>query len=192
MEERMEKEVSTALEVLQNGGTIIYPTDTVWGIGCDATDEKAVEKVLDLKGRDRENKSLIVLVDQEAMIERYVKEVPSMAWDLLDAADKPLTIVYPEAKHLAGSIPATDGSVGVRVTPDSFCRELIRRLRKPLVSTSANKTGQAPPAAFQEIDPDLLASADHVVNWRQEEVGEGRPSSVIRLGVNNEVEIIRE
>src|SRR5690554_3015435 len=134
-------EVKQAVQALRDGKVILYPTDTVWGLGCDATNETAVNRLLDIKGRDEE-KGLIVLVDRDARLNRYVQEVPSMAWDLIDVADKPLTIIYPKGVGLAQNVCAPDGSVAIRLTRDEFCRHLIEKLNRPLVSTSANLSSE--------------------------------------------------
>ncbi|MCX6271693.1 MAG: L-threonylcarbamoyladenylate synthase [Bacteroidetes bacterium] len=187
----MTDEIQQCLEVLKQGGTIIYPTDTLWGLGCDATDEKAVEKVIALKGR-KKDQSLIILVDDQNKLDRYVKEVPEIAWDLLDQVDTPLTIVYPAGKNLASNVLASDGSIAIRVTTDPFCKELIRKFGKPIVSTSANYTGDMPPISFSRINLKLIESVDYVVNWQRNRLHSTKPSSIIKLGLKGEIELIRQ
>ncbi|MEX0987628.1 MAG: L-threonylcarbamoyladenylate synthase [Bacteroidales bacterium] len=187
----MKEEISKALQVLKDGGVIIYPTDTIWGIGCDATNAEAVARVFAMKKRT-DTKSMLVLIHSESMLPSYVDEVPEIAWELIDAAIDPLTIIYPGAKNLARNLINNDQTIGIRVPDDPFCTGLISRFRKPIVSTSANISGSPAPAHFSDIDESLLAMADHVVNWRQEEMGESVPSSIIKLGVGGEIEIIRK
>jgi L-threonylcarbamoyladenylate synthase len=187
----MRDEIYNALEVLQKGGIILYPTDTVWGIGCDATNAEAVQKIYDLKQRVA-SKSMIVLLDNDNKLQRYVKEVPDVAWDLIDAADRPLTIIYPGAIYLAPNLIAEDGSIAIRITNDDFCKRLIGRLKKPLVSTSANISGNSTPSAFHQIDESILEGVDYVVNLPSQQDEKGQPSTIIKLAVNGEIEIIRK
>ncbi len=187
----MKDEIKKACEVMRAGGVILYPTDTVWGIGCDATNEEAVRKVFAIKQR-ADSKAMLVLVDNPAKVSQYVKEVPSIAWDLMEVADKPLTIVYDGARYLAPSLVAADGSIGIRVTAEEFSRQLCFHFRKPVVSTSANVSGCPAPAVFSEISEEILQAVDYVVDWRRHEKGRPAPSSIIRLGVKGEVQIIRK
>jgi L-threonylcarbamoyladenylate synthase len=184
------REIDDCNNVLRNNGLIVYPTDTVWGIGCDATNREAVAKVSQLK--NRVDKSFVILIDSDGMLQRYVRQVPEVAWDLIDNTEDPMTIVYPEGYNLADGICAKDGSVAVRITKDPFCQALIRKLRRPLLSTSANKSGQATPTNFEEIDPSLLQASDYVVRYKQKENGKNKPSSIIRLGLTGQVEILRK
>ncbi|HOU01231.1 MAG: threonylcarbamoyl-AMP synthase [Bacteroidales bacterium] len=186
-----DEDIKNALNTLKNGGVIIYPTDTIWGIGCDATNQSAVERINTIKLR-RESKSLIILADSVAMLERYVREVPSVAYDLIEVSDSPLTIIYPEGKNLASGICSDDGSVGIRICRDDFCSELITRLRRPLVSTSANRSGEPFPSDFSAIDHDLLKEADYVVKYRQEDRRKNSPSPVIKIDKKGVIEIIRK
>jgi len=186
-----DEDIKNALNILKNGGVIIYPTDTIWGIGCDATNQSAVERVYTIKLR-RESKNLIILVDSVAMLERYVREVPSVAYDLIEVSDAPLTIIYPEGKNLAAGICSDDGSVGIRICRDDFCSELITRLRRPLVSTSANRSGEPFPSDFSAISHDLLKEADYVVKYRQEDRRKNSPSPVIKIDKKGVIEIIRK
>lgn len=192
--------IDNAVNVLRDGGVILYPTDTVWGIGCDACNEKAVEKVFEIKHRSGA-KSLIVLASDLDMIAKYVKEIPSVAIDLVEVNDAPMTIIYPGAQYLAPNVIAEDGSVGIRIPlalSDSaeedggaFCRELVRRLRKPLVSTSANISGQPSPLTFNDISEDIISAVDYVIPKNVGRTASGRASQIIKLGLKGEVEIIR-
>jgi L-threonylcarbamoyladenylate synthase len=186
-----DEDIKNSLIFLRKGGIIIYPTDTIWGLGCDATNSSAVERIYTIKLR-RESKSLIILVDSVAMLERYVRDVPSVAYDLIEVSDTPLTIIYPEGKNLAPGICSDDGSVGIRICRDDFCSGLITSLRRPLVSTSANRSGEPFPAIFSEIDKELLKEADYVVNYRQEDRRKNSPSPVIKIDKKGVIEIIRK
>ena len=146
----MTEDIKKACEVMAAGGIILYPTDTIWGIGCDATNEKAVQRVYELKRRT-DNKAMLVLMDSEAKLDRYVSDVPDIAWDLISVSDKPLTIIYSSAKNLATNLLGADGSVGIRITNEEFSKKLCERFRKPLVSTSANVSGEPSPANFSEV-----------------------------------------
>lgn len=187
----MEEEIRNTLQILKEGGIILYPTDTIWGIGCDATNEKAVQRIYELKKRS-DSKSMIMLLDNDNKLNRYVKQVPDVAWDLVEYADKPLTIVYPNALNVAKNLLAADGSLGIRICKDPFCAKLIHLLNKPLVSTSANISGNPSPANFSEIDAAIVAGVDHVVNLRQQEKQKSVASSVIKLSVNGQIEILRK
>ena len=183
-------ETQQALSVLREGGIILYPTDTVWGIGCDASNPEAVKKVYDLKNR-ADSKALITLVASEIMLERTVIDIPDIAWDLIDAAEKPLTIIYQEVKGIAHNAVAEDGSCAIRLPKDNFCQQLVQRLGKPLISTSANTSGTPTPQSFQDIEPSILSGVDYVVNLRQQEECKNTPSSIILLKNNGEIKIIR-
>jgi len=185
----MHKEISNALEVLKNGGLILYPTDTVWGIGCDATNPDAVKKVYELKER-QDKKALICLVADDRMLSRYVKEIPKVAYDLFEVSDGPITIIYDDAQNLAANLIAEDRSIGIRIPDDDFCFQLIRRFGKPIVSTSANISTQPTPKSFKEIAPRILKGVDYVVNLHREKICT-KPSSIIKLSANGKVKIIR-
>ena len=187
----MKEEIKRACEVLQRGGIILYPTDTVWGIGCDATNEEAVRRVYEIKQRS-DSKALLVLVDSPVKVDFYVHEVPEIAWDLLEVADKPLTIIYDQGRNLAPNLLAHDGSIGIRVTGEAFSQQLCRQFRKAIVSTSANISGQPSPANFSEISEEVKRAVDYIVDYRQEETLRPRPSSIIKLGQGGMVQIIRE
>lgn len=184
-------EIKKACEVLQKGGVILYPTDTVWGIGCDATNEEAVRRVYEIKKR-ADSKAMLVLVDSPVKVDFYVKDVPMVAWDLIEMATRPLTIIYDGARNLAPNLIAEDGSVGIRVTNEEFSRQLCFRFRKAIVSTSANISGEPAAAVFSEISEEILNAVDYVVDYRREETGHPKPSSIIRLGAGGVVKIIRE
>jgi L-threonylcarbamoyladenylate synthase len=184
------EDLKIALNTLREGGVILYPTDTIWGLGCDATYQDAVERIFKIKKR-RESKSLIILVNGFAMLERYVRNIPDVAAEILDVSDKPITIIYPEGKNLAPGVCNEDGSVGIRICNDDFCNELITRFRKPLVSTSANFSEVPSPSHFYEIEDDIIRSADYVVKYRQD-TNKNTPSSVIKVDDNGVIKIIRK
>lgn len=199
-------DLEEAVRVLRAGGVIVYPTDTVWGIGCDATNEEAVRKVYALKRR-ADSKSMLVLLDAPGKLQGYVDEVPEMAWELLECTDplqlplqrgrenmepiRPLTIIYPGAKNLAKNLIAEDGSVGIRITQEPFSKALCERLRRPIVSTSANISGEPAAKIFRHISDEVLRQADYVCLFRRDDEEEKQPSSIIKLGLHNEIQIIR-
>lgn len=203
----MKEEIQKALEVLRKGGVILYPTDTVWGIGCDATDPEAVAKIYEIKRRS-DSKSLVLLASDMDMISRYVKEVPEMAIQLVEVNDKPMTIIYPgavtgprpegdvmpkaEKYALAFNTAAEDGSVGIRVPMMEFCQQLAFRLGRPIVSTSANISGEATPKRFAEISQEVKSAVDHIVNPALERGSTGQSSSIIKVGLDYSIEIIRK
>ncbi len=187
----MNEDIKKALDVLKQGGIILYPTDTIWGIGCDATNEEAVEKLYAIKQRDK-SKSMLILLDNPGKLQAYIQDTPDIAWDLFDLADKPLTIIFNNAKNLAPNLINNDGTIGIRITSEDFSRNLCMRFRKPIVSTSANIAGQAAPQNFNEIDPELIDLVDYVVEYRQNELYKQTPSSIIKLGDNGEIDIIRK
>ena len=187
----MEEEIKNAIEVLRKGGTILYPTDTVWGIGCDARNKEAVAKVFKIKEREL-YKSMVILVCNETMINRHVKEVPEVAWELLESTEEPLTIIYPDGRMLAEKLIAADGSIGIRMVKEHFCNTLIHKFGKPIVSTSANISGEATPTSFSDIKLDILNKVDYIVNFRQQEVNNTTPSSIIKVALNGEIKIIRK
>lgn len=170
---------------------ILYPTDTIWGIGCDATNPEAVKRVYDIKKR-ADSKAMLVLVDSDVKVDFYVDEVHPVAWDLIEYATKPLTIIYDGARNLAENLLAEDGSVGIRVTREEFSRQLCFRFRKAVVSTSANISGQPSPAHFGEISEEVKQAVDYIVEYRQDEVAHPKPSGIIKLGKGGQVKIIRE
>ncbi len=186
----MHDDVKAALEVLQNGGGILYPTDTIWGIGCDACNEEAVKRIYAIKNRI-DSKSMLVLLENAALLDRYIDEVPEIAFDLIEVSDKPLTIIYDGAKNLARNLIAEDGSIGIRITTEAFSSDLIRRFKRPVVSTSANISGKPSPACFAEIDQKIIEAVDYVVKYRQDETQKAVPSGIIKLGRSGEIKIIR-
>lgn len=186
----MTEDIQKACEVLKAGGLILYPTDTIWGIGCDATNDAAVGKVYELKKR-ADHKAMLVLIDNPVKLETYVSEVPEITWDLIDVSDKPLTIIFSGAKNLSPELLGEDGSVGIRVTREEFSRRLCERFRKPLVSTSANITGEAFPSHFHEISEDIRKGVDYIVRYRQDDRTETQPSSIIKVGAGGVVKVIR-
>ena len=189
-DEKLKEEVRKACEVLKNGGIILYPTDTIWGIGCDATNEEAVKRVYELKHRE-DSKAMLVLLDDVGKLASYV-EVPDVAYELLEVNDKPMTIIYPNAKNLAKNLIAQDRTIGTRITSEIFTKALLYRFRKPIVSTSANISGESSPKCFAEISEAVKSAVDYVVDFRQEETSNPAPSSIIKLGVGGEIQIIRK
>ena len=183
-------DIREIVETLKSGGTILYPTDTVWGIGCDATNDEACNKIIEIKNRP-DHKSFILLVDNFAMLERYITNFQEVCYDLVDLATQPLTIIYPNAKGLAPSILAKDGSVGIRITEDPTCLKLIRGLKKPLVSTSANLSGEKNASFFEEISEEIKMKVDAIVELNLEKEM-SRPSQIIKIGLNGSVDILRK
>lgn len=176
---------------MREGGVILYPTDTIWGIGCDATNEDAVRRVYEIKQR-QDSKAMLVLVDSSVKVDFYVRDVLEVAWDLIDLADKPLTIIYSGARNLAANLLAEDGSVGIRVTNEDFSKRLCQQFRKAIVSTSANISGQPSPKNFSEISEEVKSAVDYIVGYRQEEMSNPKPSSIIKLDKGGVIKIIRE
>ncbi|MFV0419549.1 MAG: L-threonylcarbamoyladenylate synthase [Dysgonomonas sp.] len=187
----MNEDIKNAFEVLIKGGLILYPTDTIWGIGCDATNEDAVRKVYELKRRT-DSKALITLLDNTVKLDYYIDGVPEIAWDLIEMSDKPLTIIYDNARNVAPNLIAEDGSLAIRITKEKFSYELCKRFRKALVSTSANISGEPSPANFDEISDEIKAGVDYIVGYRQDDISKSKASSIIKLGKSGEVKIIRE
>ena len=186
----MIEDIKAALEVLQKGGVILYPTDTIWGLGCDACNEEAVKRIYAIKNRT-DSKSMLVLMENAALLERYVEEVPDIAYDLIELTDKPLTIVYDGAKNLARNLVADDGSIGIRITTEAFSSDMIRRFKRPIVSTSANVSGKPSPGCFDEIDLLIIDAVDYVVKYRQDDTHKAVASSIMKLGRGGEIKIIR-
>lgn len=186
----MNEDLKKACDVLRKGGLILYPTDTIWGIGCDATNEEAVQRVYTLKQR-ADNKAMLLLLGNEAQLESYVQEVPEIAWSLIEVADRPLTLIYPGARNLAPNLIAEDGSVGIRITREEFSRRLCEQFRRPVVSTSANISGQPAPHTFQEIAEEIKQGVDYIVQYRQDDLTAAQPSSIIKLGAGGLFQIIR-
>lgn len=178
------------IDILKNGGTILYPTDTIWGIGCDATNVEAVRKVFDIKKREK-NKSFIILVESEKRLQDLV-EVPEMAWEIIDLSEKPITIVYDNPHGLPRELLAEDGSIGIRLVKDIFCKQLISKLNQPLVSTSANFSGEKSPMKFSDINPEIIRLVDYAVEDHRERVSQWQGSSVIRVWADNRIKVLRE
>lgn len=187
----MNEEIKKACQVMREGGVILYPTDTIWGIGCDATNEDAVRRVYEIKQR-ADSKAMLVLVDSAVKVDFYVQDVPEVAWDLIELTGKPLTIIYSGARNLAPNLLAEDGSVGIRVTSEEFSKRLCQQFRKAIVSTSANVSGQPSPQNFSEISEEIKAAVDYIVDYRREETGKAKPSSIIKLDKGGVIKIIRQ
>lgn len=186
----MEDDLRKALETLKSGGIILYPTDTVWGIGCDATNPEAIEKIFRLKQRN-DSRSMLSLVDSEEMLSGWVENVPETAYMLMEVAVNPLTIIYDKPKGFAKNLLASDGSAGIRITTDPFCRRLIRKMGAPLVSTSANISGQPTPISYHDISHNILEGVDYIVRYRQNENVNPAPSNIIKVTDRETIKIIR-
>ena len=191
MEPDFANEVEAALQALRNGDVILYPTDTIWGLGCDATNEAAVRKIYDIKQRD-DSKSLIILVADERDILQYVSAPDLAVFDFIEEQTRPTTVIFDGAINLPDALIAEDGSIAIRIVQDEFCRHLIRRLRKPIVSTSANISGQPSPRFYDEISEAVKAQVDHIVQWRQNDKTPSLPSQIIRWKGNGECDYIRK
>ncbi|MPQ45519.1 threonylcarbamoyl-AMP synthase [Marinifilum sp. N1E240] len=187
----MHNDINKALEVLKAGGVILYPTDTIWGIGCDATNAEAVKRVYEIKNRE-DSKAMLVLMENPNRLNSYVDEVPEIAWDLIDANDKPMTLIYPGAKNLAPNLINSDGTIGIRISNEEFTQNLIQRFKRPIVSTSANISGDPSPANFLEINEKLKELVDYVVEYRQDDMEKASASSIIKIGVGGEIQILRK
>lgn len=186
----IDSNINKCIEVLKASGIILYPTDTVWGLGCDATNEEAVKKIFAIKQRD-DAKSLITLVCNDGMLQKYVAEVPELAWDIIDLATKPTTIIYPKGKNLAKNALAEDDSIGIRLIKNDFCNKLIYKLNKPIISTSANISGEPTPIDFQSISEVIKSNVDYVVD-PQLDKGNHQSSSILKLGLKGEIEVLRK
>ncbi|WP_432712060.1 L-threonylcarbamoyladenylate synthase [Pedobacter sp.] len=186
----LKTEIDKAITVLREGGVILYPTDTVWGLGCDATNEAAAAKINAIKGRT-DDKSFIVLLDADTKLQSYVTEIPDVAYELIEYAENPLTIIFSGAKNLAKNVINSDGTVGIRVVKHDFCQQLLQKFRKPITSTSANISGKPTPAFFDEIDPEIIAAVDYVVDWEQELTTPKKSSTIMKLGPSGQFSFIR-
>ena len=184
------EKIKQAVDHLRKGETILYPTDTIWGLGCDATNTAAVDKLLSIKNR-AENKSLIALVHSVAFLERYVREIPEVCYELIDNSDQPLTIIFEKPVQIATNALAEDGSMGFRVTSDPLCQRLIQQLNKPIISTSANLSGDPSPTCFEDISPKLKASVDYILDERTKEKMT-KPSTIIKINNDSSFKIIRK
>lgn len=187
----MQANINISLELLKSGGTILYPTDTIWGIGCDATNPDAIQKVYTIKKREQA-KSMIILLDHIGRLSQYVDDIPDVAYDLIELSDKPLTIIFSKAKNLPLNLINSDGSIAIRIVQDEFCRKLISRLKKPIVSTSANISTEKAPSQFDDISDSIKNAVDYVVKWRQDETIRSNPSGIIKLESNGLFKIIRK
>ncbi len=183
-------EVHRAFEVIQNGGIILYPTDTVWGIGCDATNEAAVAKIYALKKRAN-NQSMICLMNGEKMMYTVFKDIPEVAWQIIDLSENPTTLILDNPRNIAPNLIAADKSLGIRLVKEPFCFKLMERMKKPLVSTSANFSGQPTPIAFKDINPELIKAVDYVVNLNHDKIA-GKPSTIIKLTADSQVKVLRK
>ena len=188
--QNLDLELEKTIQVLKKGGAILYPTDTIWGIGCDATNSKAAEKIYKIKQRAQQQ-SFIVLLDNADKLKEYVEQVPSIAYDLISQYVRPLTIIYPEAKNIAKNVMAADGSIAIRIVNDVFCKALIQKFGKPIVSTSANISGEANPVSFSVISEKIKSTVDYAVEWDRNVVREVSPSTIIRLFDNGTFDVIR-
>lgn len=188
-EHNINEEVHKAYEAIKNGGIILYPTDTVWGIGCDATNPEAVKKIYELKQRE-ETKSMIVLMNGERMMYNVFKEIPDVAWQIIDLSEKPTTLILDNPRNVAPNLIAEDKTLGVRLVKEPFCYKLMERMKKPLVSTSANISGMPTPNSFKEIDHHILDGVDYIVNLHHDKIA-AKPSTIIKLGNNLQVKVIR-
>lgn len=184
------EEIDRAVDVLRNGGSLLYPTDTIWGLGCDATNKKAVKKLHKIKKRS-DQKSFIILLEDAYRLQDYLEEVPLIATELMAQITSPLTIVYPGARNLAKNVISEDGSIGIRIPRDGFVKELLEAFGKPIVSTSANLSGDPPPQSFREIHPDIIAGVDYAVDMYRDRIKETKPSTIIRILEKGGYEILR-
>ncbi len=186
-----QKEIQKAVKVLKDGGIILYPTDTIWGIGCDSSNPEAIKRVYEIKKRE-DAKSLIVLVDSINMAERYVEEIPEIAYKLIELTTTPLTVIFPQAKLLPENLVNKDGSIAMRVPSDDFANELVFKFRRPIISTSANVAGEPSPANFNEISEEIKSAVDYIVDYRQDDLTKHKASGIIKLGPTGEIQVIRE
>lgn len=191
MKPTLQEEVAKTLDVLRKGGSILYPTDTIWGLGCDATNTRAIKRLQRIKQRS-DNKHFIILLDGTDRLQEYVKLIPEAAWDLYQQIQTPLTIVFPDARNLSKLVIGKDRTVGIRIPRDDFALELVRQFGKPVISTSANLSGDPSPMFFRDINPVLLQEVDYVVDFHRDRIQETKPSTIIRLHENGEFEVIRQ
>ena len=190
MMQNLEFEVEKTIQILKKGGVILYPTDTIWGIGCDATNNKAVEKIYKIKQRAQQQ-SFIILLDECDKLKEYVEHVPPIAYDLITQYVRPLTIIYPDAKNIAKNVMAQDGSIAIRIINEVFCKTLIQKFGKPIVSTSANISGEANPVSFSVVSEQIKSGVDYAVDWERDVVRAVNPSTIIRLFDNGTFDVVR-
>ncbi len=188
--QHLKEEVRRTAEILKKGGVILYPTDTIWGIGCDANNEGAIKRIYDIKQRN-DHKAMLILLDDAGKLASYA-DVPDIALEIIEVSDRQPTIIYPGAKHLAPNLIGEDCTVGIRITHETFSKALIGQFRKPIVSTSANISGKPAPRSFSEIGNDIKDAVDYIVDFRRDEISSNRPSSIIKVGMSGEIQIIRE
>lgn len=191
LKETVEREAGHCADIIRKGGIILYPTDTIWGLGCDATNTEAVKRIFKIKQRE-ESKSLIVLVESENHLSKYVRTVPEMAWPLIENSERPLTIVYPGAVNLSPAVVAEDGTVGIRIPKHEFCNRLLHKFKKPIVSTSANISGEPSPSCFDEISEAVKSQVDYIVNLENEKKRKGIPSVIIKMELNGTFKFLRK
>jgi len=187
----MQNDIKKALEVLKNGGVVLYPTDTIWGLGCDATNPEALNRIYEIKNQE-DPENMVVLMENPALLERYIVEVPDVAWDLVEISTTPLTIIFPGAKNLPANLIAGDGSIGIRFTKEEFTSRLLQRFRRPLVSAPANISGENSPAFFDEISEEVKEQADYIVEYGRDDIMPAQPMGIIRLGPGGQIDIIRK
>ncbi|MEZ5196160.1 MAG: L-threonylcarbamoyladenylate synthase [Bacteroidales bacterium] len=187
----MEEDIRKAVEVLKSGGTILYPTDTLWGVGCDATNSRAVQKVIKIKNRPGDS-SFIILIEKEGRLSEYVENIPEILWDLIKTFDTPTTVIYPKGRNLAKNVMAKDGSIAIRIVKDEFCRKLIARLDKPIVSSSANFSGEASPLMFKDISEAFQKRVNYIVQSNRNKLNKVKASTIIKLQADGEFKIIRQ
>lgn len=187
----MNSDIKNAVEVLKKGGVILYPTDTIWGLGCDATNHEAVSRIYKIKKKE-ESKGMLILMENPALLDRYVNDVPEIAWDLAEISTTPLTIIYPGGKNLASNLLGEDNSIGIRFTKEEFTAKLLQRFRRPVVSTSANISGEKAPAFFDEISEEVKSQVDYIVKYRQNDTNPALPSAIIKLWPGGRIDIIRK
>jgi L-threonylcarbamoyladenylate synthase len=190
-QKQIAEDIKTAVQTLRKGGLILYPTDTIWGIGCDASNEDAVRRIFQLKQRE-DSKAMICLVDSANRMLRYLRQVPDVAWDLVEFTEKPLTLILDGAVNLARSLIAEDCSVGIRVTRENISHELCYRYERAIVSTSANISGAPSPSCFAEISDEIKNGVDYIMLSRQNDLSKGKPSQIIKLGLDGQIQIIRK
>lgn len=186
-----ESDVQSAVEALKAGKIILYPTDTIWGIGCDPTCEEAVRRIFEIKGRG-EGKAMIILIERIEQLRDYVAQIPEIAWDIVDFAENPLTIIYPKGKNVSPLVLPEEGTIAVRLVRDEFCKAVIRKFGKAIVSTSANKSGEKSPANYSEISSEIISSVDFVPEWRKDEKTSGKASTIMQIGMKGELKFIRK
>ena len=187
----MQEEINQVVSFLEIGKTILYPTDTIWGLGCDPENTQAVKRLYEIKKRE-DHKAMIVLIAEIGQLYHYVENIPEIAWDIVEFAEKPLTVIYPKGKNTCPELLGPDGSIAVRLTKDAFCTKLIKKFRKGIVSTSANISGDPSPTSFSTINSSIIKSVDYAVNFRKEEILNKPPSTILKLELNGEIKFIRK